>query len=51
MLVLDAAATAAALDHLALISELAEMFAAGVTAPLRHVHSLRGPANPTRRSS
>jgi ornithine cyclodeaminase len=40
MLVLDAAATAAALDHRALISELAEMFAAGVTAPLRHVHSL-----------
>ncbi len=40
MLVLDANATAAALDYSALIAGLREMFAAGVTAPLRHVHGL-----------
>jgi len=47
MLVLDAAATAAALDYRRLIDDLREMFAAGVTAPLRHVHSLprRGEAD------
>ena len=40
MLVLDANATASALDYSALIAGLREMFAAGVTAPLRHVHGL-----------
>lgn len=40
MLVLDAAATAAALDYSALIAGLREIFAAGVTAPLRHAHVL-----------
>ncbi|MCM5556824.1 ornithine cyclodeaminase family protein [Pleomorphomonas sp. JP5] len=40
MLVLDAAATAAALDYPALIAGLREIFAAGVTAPLRHAHGL-----------
>lgn len=40
MLVLDAAATASALDYSALIAGLREMFAAGVTAPLRHAHGL-----------
>lgn len=40
MLVLDAAATASALDYSALIAGLREMFAAGATAPLRHVHGL-----------
>lgn len=47
MLVLDAAATAAALDYSSLIAGLRAAFAAGVTAPLRHVHSLprRGEAD------
>ena len=40
MLVLDANATSAALDYPALIAGLREMFAAGVTAPLRHAHGL-----------
>ncbi len=40
MLVLDAAATASALDYPQLIAGLHEMFAAGVTAPLRHAHCL-----------
>ena len=40
MLVLDANATASALDYSALIAGLREMFAAGVTAPLRHAHGL-----------
>ncbi len=40
MLVLDAAATASALDYAALIAGLREIFAAGVTAPLRHGHLL-----------
>ncbi len=40
MLVLDAAATAAALDYPSLIDGLREVFASGVTAPLRHVHAL-----------
>lgn len=40
MLVLDAAATASALDYPALIAGLHDLFAAGITAPLRHVHGL-----------
>lgn len=40
MLVLDADATASALDYSALIAGLREIFAAGVTAPLRHAHAL-----------
>lgn len=40
MLVLDAAATASALDYPALIAGLRDLFAAGITAPLRHVHGL-----------
>ncbi|WP_026792662.1 ornithine cyclodeaminase family protein [Pleomorphomonas oryzae] len=40
MLVLDAAETASALDYPSLIAELRAMFAAGVTAPLRHAHGL-----------
>lgn len=40
MLVLDAAATASALDYPALIAGLRQIFAAGVTAPLRHAHVL-----------
>jgi ornithine cyclodeaminase len=40
MLVLDAAATASALDYPRLIAGLRDMFAAGITAPLRHAHSL-----------
>ncbi len=40
MLVLDATATASALDYPQLIAGLREMFAAGVAAPLRHAHSL-----------
>lgn len=40
MLVLDAAATAAALDYPSLIDGLREVFASGVTAPLRHVHAM-----------
>ncbi len=46
MLVLDAAATASALDYAALIAGLREMFAAGVTAPLRHAHGLPRPGEP-----
>jgi ornithine cyclodeaminase len=40
MLVFDAAATAAALDYPSLIDGLREVFASGVTAPLRHVHAM-----------
>lgn len=40
MLVLDAAATASALDYSALIAGLREIFVTGVTAPLRHAHAL-----------
>lgn len=40
MLVLDAAETASALDYSPLIAGLRAMFAAGVTAPLRHAHGL-----------
>lgn len=40
MLVLDAAATAAALDYPSLIDGLREVFSSGVTAPLRHVHAM-----------
>ncbi len=40
MFVFDAAATASALDYPALIAGLRELFAAGVTAPLRHAHGL-----------
>ncbi|WP_370676793.1 ornithine cyclodeaminase family protein [Pleomorphomonas sp. PLEO] len=40
MLVLDATATASALDYPTLIAGLRRIFAAGVTAPLRHAHGL-----------
>lgn len=46
MLVLDAAATASALDYSALIAGLRDMFAAGVTAPLRHAHGLSRAGEP-----
>ncbi|SCM78838.1 Ornithine cyclodeaminase [uncultured Pleomorphomonas sp.] len=46
MLVLDSAATASALDYPALIAGLREMFAAGVTAPLRHAHGLSRTGEP-----
>ena len=46
MLVFDAAATASALDYPALIAGLRDLFAAGVTAPLRHAHGLARPGEP-----
>lgn len=46
MLVLDAAATASALDYPALIAGLSDLFAAGVTAPLRHAHGMARTGEP-----
>lgn len=46
MLVLDAVATASALDYAELIDGLREIFAAGVTAPLRHGHAFSRSGEP-----